>query len=222
VSLVAGILALNVWGKYADRCCNKTVLSLAAPLFIISLFIWPLANMTTIFSLKILIVILINILSGVANAGLGLSLSNIAMKLAPRNEAAVYLSAKSMLIAIVSALGPLAGGILADLVSETTFSWKVNLAGHSLQLFHFDGLAILFLIAATLAIFSLKILQYIRERGEVSRGLAAAEIRKGFKMAIQKGLNRENVFLLAWAPVRRFQRMSKKWKNMVPKILNLN
>lgn len=215
VSQVAGIMGLKVWGKYADRCSNKTVLSLAAPLYIIGLFIWPLANMTGIFSITIMIVILINILSGIANAGIGLSLTNIGMKLAPRNEAAVYLSAKSMLIAIASALGPLAGGALADLVSKTSINWTVNLAGHSLQLFHFDGLAILFLIAAILCIFSLKILQYVREHGEVSRGLAAAEIRRGFKMTIKKGFNRENVFSLVWAPVQRCQRMSKKWKDMM-------
>ncbi|HEX6981439.1 MAG TPA: MFS transporter [Balneolaceae bacterium] len=222
VSQIAGIMALKVWGKYADRCSNKTVVRLAAPLLIISLFAWPLADMAGIFSLKILIVILINILSGIANAGIGLSLTNIGMKLAPKNESIVYLSAKSMVIAVISALGPIAGGILADLVSKTDISWTLNLAGHSVQLLHFDGIAILFLIAAVLSIFSLKILQYVRERGEVSHGLAAAEIREGFKVAIKKGFSMENVASLIWAPVQRTQRMSKKWKNMVPEILKSN
>lgn len=217
VSQVAGILALKVWGKYADSCSNKTVLSLAAPLYIISLFAWPLTNMTGIFSITILIVILINILSGIANAGIDLSLTNIGMKLAPRNEAAVYLSSKSMLIAVVSALGPLAGGALADLVSKTTFNWTVNLAGRSVQLFHFDGLAILFLIAAIFAILSLKVLQYVRENGEVSRGLAESEIKRDIK----KGFSREKVLSIVWAPVQRFQRMSRKWQNMMyQKFLN--
>lgn len=187
LSQIASIMALKGWGKYADGCSNKTVLSMAVPLYIITLFIWPLADITGSFFLSISIVVIINILSGAAHAGIGLSLNNIGMKLAPKSESAVYLSAKSMIIAVMSSLGPLAGGVLADLISEKAFNWTVSI-GDFVQSFHFDGIAVLFLIAAILAFFSLKILQSIRERGEVTRTHATTKIKREFKLKMKKKL----------------------------------
>lgn len=58
--------------------------------------------------------VIIHIFSGIAIAGINLSTANIGLKLAPREDAIVYLSVKNIITALFSSIGPLAGGLLAD------------------------------------------------------------------------------------------------------------
>lgn len=131
----------------------------------------------------------INIFSGMATAGINLSIGNIGIKLAPKNEAIVYLSTKSMLVAAVSALGPLIGGFLADYFSTRSFTWNIQMNGpHGssvIPLLELHSLTFLFIIGSIFAIGALRLLHFVREEGEMSKDLAIAEIKTGFKTGLK-------------------------------------
>jgi MFS family permease len=88
---VAGIFSVKIWGKHSDKFSNKTIIKIAAPMYILCILAWPFASMPSSLWITILIVAVINIMSGVATSGINLALNNIGINLAPKNEANVYL-----------------------------------------------------------------------------------------------------------------------------------
>ena len=216
---VAGILAVKRWGKHSDHYSNKTIIKIAAPLYICCILAWPFAGMPSALSYTLIIVAAINIFSGVATSGINLALTNIGMKLAPRNEAIVYLSAKSMLVAFFSAMGPLLGGFLADYFTNRSFVWKVQWDGPhgstALSLLELHNLGFLFMIGGVLAIIALRSLRYVKEEGEIPKELAIAQMRTGFRTGVRSKLKRETILSLLYAPLHFRQLVQKKLRTMI-------
>ena len=152
---IAGIFAIKLWGRNSDKFSNKTIIRIAAPLYILCILSWPFADMAPSFLFTVLIVAFINILSGISVSGINLSLTNIGIKLAPRNESIVYLSAKNMVVAVFAALGPIVGGFLSDYFMNRSFMWNIEWndpRGTSLvPLLELRSLAFLFIIGGILA-----------------------------------------------------------------------
>jgi MFS family permease len=94
MSQIAGIFVIKIWGKHSDKYSNKTIIKIAAPIYILCILSWPFAAMASSFLVTISIVAIINILSGLSISGINLAIGNIGLKLASKNEAIVYLSAK--------------------------------------------------------------------------------------------------------------------------------
>jgi MFS family permease len=192
---VAGIFAVRIWGKHSDKYSNKTIIRIAAPLYILCILSWPFANMVHSFYLVVLVAALISTLSGMAISGINLPIDNIGLKLASKNEAIVYLTAKNMIVACFASLGPLAGGFLADYFSNRQFAWSMQWNGpHGtsvLPLLELHSLSFLFIIGGILAYIALRSLSYINEEGEVPKELAVAEIKSGFKNEIRNRMKRE-------------------------------
>lgn len=191
---VAGILAIKQWGKYCDHFSNKTVIKIAAPLYILCILAWPFAKMPHTFSGMIIIVAAINIFSGIATSGINLAITNIGMKLAPKNEAIVFLSAKNMVVALFSALGPLLGGFFADYFANRSFHWKIEWQGpkgmETFSLLELHNLGFLFMIGGLLAIVALRTLAWVKEEGEMPKEIAMAEMKNGFRHGL-KSTNRK-------------------------------
>ncbi|HYK57655.1 MAG TPA: hypothetical protein VEV15_14400, partial [Flavisolibacter sp.] len=160
----------------------------------------PSSHLTTL-----LLIGLINILSGISISGINLALGNIGMKLAPKDEAIVYLSARNMIVAFVSALGPLMGGWLADFFSARSFVWDIQWHGpNGVSVFHLLELhnwSFLFIIGGVLAIAALKTLKKVKEEGEVEKLVAVAEIRVDFKNRLKEKITRQSIVSLLLLPV---------------------
>jgi MFS family permease len=217
---VAGIFSVKIWGKHSDRFSNKTIIKIAAPMYILCILAWPFASMPSSFLMIILIVAVINIMSGVATSGINLALNNIGIKLAPKNEAIVYLSAKNMLVAFVSALGPLLGGLLADFFANRSFVWNVQWHGpngsSALHLLELHNIGFLFVIAGILATIALRTLRFVKEEGEVSKDLAIAEMKVGFKTSFKDSMKREAILsFLYYSPVQYQRTFHRKLKNRI-------
>ncbi len=216
---VAGISVVKKWGKHSDEFSNKTIIKIAAPIYIFCILAWPFASMPSSFLVTLLIVSCINILNGIATSGINLAINNIGIKLAPKNEAIVYLSARNMLVAFISALGPLAGGFLADYFSNKSFTWTVQWHGPQdssvLHLLKLHDISFLFIIGGILAFIALSTLRYVNEEGEVSKELAIAEMKVEFKAGLKDKMTKEAMLSLLYAPANYHKLFHKKFKKRI-------
>src|ERR1044072_7650638 len=117
-SQICSILTVRMWGRFADRYSNKTIIGICAPLYILVLLGWCYVGIYTREYLNIFLLFVIHAGTGIANAGINLSLTNISLKLSPAEESVVYLSTKNIITALFSFIAPLIGGYMADYFSS--------------------------------------------------------------------------------------------------------
>jgi MFS family permease len=160
IAQLSGIVFVRIWGRYSDRYSNKTIILICAPLYISGMLLWAFTAISTSFHFNVVLLVLINILSGVATSGINLSLNNLGIKLAPSGHGIVYLSAKNMLIAICSAAAPLLGGVLADVFPSWTF---------------------FFVMSAIIAMISIRLLRKVEETGEEKKEIVLGAMYSSFK-----------------------------------------
>jgi MFS family permease len=173
LSQVSGILFIKFWGNYTDRFSNKTIIRLGAPLYVLTLFAWIFTSAPALKSFTIPFLALIYTVSGIAIAGINLAISNISLKLAPKDQAIVYIAARNTIIALFPAIAPLLGGVLADFLTSQQFHFLYFQQWH---LFFFTG--------AVLAILSLRFLARVKEEGEVAKRAVVTEMRRQFRKNI--------------------------------------
>jgi MFS family permease len=152
---------VKTWGTYSDRYSNKTIIGVCAPIYVACILAWAFvpASATHVFTLPMLVTI--HLLMGLSTAGINLSISNIALKLAPAEDAIAFIAARNMIVALIPALAPVAGGFLADFFANRELSVL-----HLFRLQHWD---FFFVIGSALAFCSLRFLKNVREEGEVQR-----------------------------------------------------
>jgi MFS family permease len=167
------------------------------------------------------------VLTGISSSGVNLAITNIGIKLSPKDEAIVYLSARNMIVAFVSALGPLAGGLLADYFSKRSLVWNVQWNGvngnHVIYLFQLHDFGFLFVIGGLLAIAALKTIQPVKEEGEIDKSTAVGELRIVFRKKLKSSLTKESVLSFLSSPItypialkKRIERRvvtMRKWNN---------
>lgn len=171
----AGILAIRVWGKYSDKYSNKTMILIAAPIYIICILGWSMVSIPHSDVIQVLVIAIISIVSGITTSGINLALTNIGLKMAPKEGAIAYISARNVVVAIATALGPLLGGLMAD---------RLNF--QQLSRFHFENWNLIFITAAALAVVALRSLRGISEMGEIGRPIAIREMHGDFRQGIRE------------------------------------
>ena len=137
-SQLSNIAALGLWGALIDRFSNKSVLGVAAPLFLACTLAWTFTGVPWVEPYTLYLLAVIHILMGVATAGVGLASGNIAMKLSPPGQATAYLAAEITPLAAAAATAPILGGLTVQLP---------NL--HSWTFFFRDGLRTWALLASS-------------------------------------------------------------------------
>jgi MFS family permease len=189
ISQVISIITLPAWGKFSDRYSNKTILGLSTPIYIITIIAWCFVGIYSKEYMNLALLLGIYILSGIATAGTNLSLTNIGLKLAPKEDAIVYLSVKNIIAAVFSSIAPLIGGVLADyfVTVRLTVSIQWNSPGLNkvFQLLSLHEWNFLFVISALLAIISLEFLIHINEVGEVDKELVKRIMRTSMRMSLK-------------------------------------
>lgn len=181
ISQVSNIFSIRVWGRYSDQYSNKTILGIAAPIYLFCILGWTFTTFPDAHAFTIPLLVLIHIGSGVALSGINLSLTNIGYKLAPsRQNAAVFLSTKSLVTALFAGIAPIIGGLFADFFAERELNWSMEwispsggMVIHTLSLQAWD---FFFFIAFFLGLFSLYRLRFITEGGEVRRKVVLKEM----------------------------------------------
>jgi MFS family permease len=185
ISQLSSILTIRMWGSFSDRYSNKTVLAITAPLYILCIVGWCFVGIYSHFWANMTLLVLIYLGMGIATAGINLSLTNIGLKLAPREYSIVYLSAKNIVTAIFSSVSPLIGGLLADYFSDRSLvintQWKGPEVDKVFHLVSLHDMNFLFLIGAVLAFVSLEMLLRVKEVGEVEKDVVVRIMRSSIK-----------------------------------------
>ncbi len=194
LSQLAGIFAIKLWGRYSDQFSNKTIIRIAAPVYILCILGWSVVSLPSSGALMLLLVGVINVLSGFSTSGINLAIGNIGLKLAPKDEAIVYISARNMIVAFVSALGPLLGGWLADLLAASHFTLRIPYLG-VMHNWNF-----LFVMGGLLAIVALRTLKAVKEEGEVEKEEAVAHMRVVFRSKMKERITKKSILSLLSLP----------------------
>jgi MFS family permease len=185
---LAGILTLRLWGTFSDRYSNKSIIGVAAPIYILCILAWCFVGIYSQQYANLLLLLCIHLLSGFATAGINLSLNNIGLKLAPKKDAIVYLSVKNIVVAVASSLGPLIGGLLAVFFARRKLSmivdWSSPVLHKTFKLLELHEWNFLFVIGAFFALISLNRLSRVKETGEIHKNT----VRKIMRTAIRNNL----------------------------------
>jgi MFS family permease len=204
LSQLSSIFSLRMWGRYSDKFSNKTIIAIAAPIYIASIIAWTFTSVPSTPWVMIMLLIIINIFSGASLAGINLAINNIGIKLAPKEEAIVYMSARNMVVAFFSAVAPLAGGLLADFFATHQLAWNIEWKTPTsvkhiplLDLKHWN---FLFLIGAFFAVLSLRKLKNVVENGEIDKSVLVKEMKTKFRTSLNEKLNTP-VLRVIYSPV---------------------
>lgn len=185
VSQLCSILTIRIWGLFADRYSNKTIISISAPLYITCIIAWCFVGIYSQFYANLTLLVAIHIVTGASTSGINLSLTNIGLKLAPKDDAVVYLSAKNIITAFFSSIAPLIGGYLADYFSHRHLSidtsWGSPSGQRTLHLVSLHDWNFLFLLGALLALIALDLLGWVKETGEVRKDVVVRVLRSSIK-----------------------------------------
>jgi hypothetical protein len=191
---LSSIVTIKLWGSYSDRFSNKNIVSFCGPLYVacIIAYAWVPAGYI---SSAIVMLAVIHITSGIATAGINLALSNIGIKLAPNKEAIAYISTKNMLVACSSTIAPMIGGLLADFFIRHPFNWTISLplSGtiSTIQLINLQGWNYFFVIGGLLALISLRLLNKVKEQGEINKVRMVVHMRAGLRNQLRANLGRK-------------------------------
>ncbi|MFB0557440.1 MAG: MFS transporter [Dehalococcoidia bacterium] len=173
LSQMFNILFLRVWGPFADRFGNKSVLSVGISLYLLVILGWIFTTMPERYFLTVPLLVLLHIFAGIASAAVTFTVGTIGLKLAPQGESTTYLAGASLATNLGAGLGPLLGGFLADFFStrqlSLTFTWIDPSSTIQLPALSIIGRDFLFGIAFVLGLITLGILALIKEEGEVGR-----------------------------------------------------
>jgi MFS family permease len=182
------ILFLGIWGPLTDKFSNKSVMQVSGMLLLICIIAWPFTTLPEIYFATFPLLTLIHIFLGVAVAGVSIASFNIAFKLAPRGDATKYLAVNGALVSVGMGIGPILGGLLADILAlmeiSLTFRWLSPDEGWTAYLLNFKGLDFLFFVAFVLGFYALHCLSLVREKGEVPKGIVYREFISGTRKAI--------------------------------------
>lgn len=190
IGQVGSILTLRLWGTFADRYSNKTIIAICAPLYIGCFIAWCFVGIYTHMAVNLALLVLIYLVTGISTAGINLSLTNIGLKLAPRHESIVYLSAKNIISALFSSVSPIIGGLLADFFINRHLYVRIEWGGPKFtkvfRLVELHEWNFLFLIAALLALISLELLGRVKETGEVNKEDVRRILRKSVRGTLRE------------------------------------
>lgn len=191
------IFSLKFWGTFSDKYSNKTIIRICAPTFITCILSWTFAAMTSNHIISIILLIVIHIVSGISAAGIDLAINNMAIKLAPKNEAISYISARNIVVAIFAAAGPMAGGLMADFFASHHLIWNIQWQGPAgISTFHLLELQnwnFFFVISAVLALLSIRLVKRIKEQGEAHKEMVTIVMKKSVTRGIRKNMSSEAI-----------------------------
>jgi MFS family permease len=169
ISQVANALVLRTWGHLSDAFSNKTVLSGAAPAFLLCIAAMAFASEIKDRTEMVAYLALLHFAMGLASAGVGLASGNIAFKLAPRATATAYVADSALITSAAAGAAPVLGGLFADFFARRALTFQVlwrNPHGVSqftpLQISHWD---FYFVMAAALGLYAMHRLAFVEEAG---------------------------------------------------------
>ena len=192
LSQIVNAVFFRIWGRIADRFTNKSALTVAGPLFILTFIVWPFTTMPGPYFLTVPMLIAIHVLAGVSTAGVNLCAGNLAIKSAPYGEATAYLAVNAFVSGVTAAIAPILAGLAADWFDlnhlTLTLSWTSTAAGQAhtwgLPAVDLEGLDFVFLIAFIVGLYAIHRLLAVKEEGEVEEEIVVQELYAEVRKAV--------------------------------------
>ena len=183
LSQFTNLLFMRMWGPFADRVGSKTVLSLSASLYLLAIVAWPFVTLPDPHLFTLPLIAVIHIFAGTAAAGVTLTVGTLALKVAPDGRETPFLGVAGIATSLGIGLGPIVGGLLADLAAENSFEvalrWLSPAGLEELSIVSLRGYDFVFATSFILGLVSLNLLIALREEGEVARGIALEQLSAG-------------------------------------------
>ena len=180
LSQVTNVVFVRVWGPMADRVGSKAVLSLSASLYLLVILGWVFTDLSERSIYTIPLLTGLHAFTGVATAGVTLTVSTLALKVAPNDKATSFLSVASTGTNVGAGIGPIVGGLMADFFLERSLTFGLSWASPNgmlnLPSLSLAGYDFLFITAFVAGLLSLNMLVALREEGEVSRSVALEQL----------------------------------------------
>ncbi|MEJ7769311.1 MAG: MFS transporter, partial [Chitinophagaceae bacterium] len=190
LSQLCSILLIKTWGKYSDLFSNKTIIGICGPIYTCCLIAWAFTGNPSGNILSALLLILISIFTGISTAGINLAMGNIGLKLAPKEDAIVYISARCMITSVFPAIAPICGGLAADFFETHQFAWNQqwneSYLVSTLHLPEWQYWKIFFFIGGLLAMLSLRMLVKVYEEGETKKAIVIAGLMKTMRFSLAR------------------------------------
>jgi MFS family permease len=201
------VLFFHVWGKLADRFSNKSCLTVAGPLFIIGIGLWPFLTLPDKYTLTFPLLVGIHILSGISTAGVTLCSSNIALKSAPQGRATIFLATNALVNGIAASVAPIIAGPLADVLSDEELriqiSWRsigMDSDRFGISALSLQGTDFLFVLAFWVGVYAIHRLLAVTEQGDVEEKVVIAELYNETRHALRSVANIAGIRHLTYFP----------------------
>jgi len=159
VASIMSIASMPLLGYLADKYGNKPILILSCVFCVFAPFLWcftvpdsyaglwMLHGTHLVISNSKLIIILINLLSGIGWAGVGITQFNIIVNAAPPQDRTTYIGANSTLAGVVGGICPLVGGALLTWFRTLPYPTYGMIRGEFHLLFFLAGLMRFLMVA---------------------------------------------------------------------------
>ncbi len=171
VSQAINVWSFHLWGSFSDRYSNRAVLAVSGPMLLAAILAWTFVMLPGPHALSIPLLVLIHVLTGLAQSGILLATGNITLKLAPKGKATAYLTSSSIVNSLATGGAPVIGGALADLFARMqlslTFNWQSPFRSFSFNTLDFQGWDFLFFFAFLIGLYALHLLSKVQEEGDV-------------------------------------------------------
>jgi MFS family permease len=181
---LAVALFVKIWGMYTDRFSNKTILQICSPVFLLCILGWTYTSLPGSYALTLPLVGLLHFVSGAAFAGINLAITNISIKLAPKDNTVSYISAKAMLVAMVSGIAPILAGALSGLIKNTNIGLRLPVAGKTWHFIEIQNWDLFFVVAVVVGALSMLLLRRVNEEGAVDRSAALKKMYRKLRMDV--------------------------------------
>jgi MFS family permease len=209
-SQIVNVLFLRLWGRLADRFTNKSVLTVAGPLFVVSICLWPFLTLPERHTLTVPLLFVIHILAGMSTAGVSLAAGNIALKAAPHGKATAFLACNALVCGVAATIAPIMAGLGADWFAgenlRLSLEWLSTATGEArfrLPAMDLQGLDFLFVISVIFGFYAIHRLLAVREQGEVEEEVVITELYSEVRKAVRNisnvaGLRHLTYFPATW------------------------
>lgn len=207
LSQAINVVFFRIWGVLADRFSNKSCLTVAGPLFVIGIAIWPFLTLPEKHVLTMPLLVLIHVISGISTAGVTLCSSNIALKSAPKGKAMVFLAGNALVNGIAASVAPILAGLMGDFFATEELNFQINWFSTALQSDRFkmsalsiQGMDFIFVFAVFVGIYAGHRLIVVKEEGEVEEKIVITELYNETRHALRNVGNVAGIRHLTYFP----------------------
>jgi MFS family permease len=172
VSQLANAVTLRLWGRLSDRVANKSIMGIAAPIFLGCTLAFPFTAIPEPHAFTMPMLLMIHALMGAAAGGVGLAMQNIGLKLAPPGRGTSYLAVMSLFGSLAAGSAPIVGGAFADWFATRELSFIVewtspatHLTATAMRMRHWE---FFFLFSFLIGLYALHALRVVQEENETS------------------------------------------------------